>query len=148
MLDPNVQPVRWKVVAGAIGPLDDRDAPGLEAFLPPGGSEIGVAQAVEVEVEQRQAPFGVLVEDHEGRAGHGVFIDAEADPDPPGEDRLPRAELAPERDHLARDGVGGKTLPEALGVQGRMAQEVDGRGVMVRRRSRVRICVVQERGEW
>ncbi len=94
-------------------------------------------------MEQRQPAAEVLAQDDERRARHRILIDAQADRDPAREDRLARAELAPERDHVPGLGVRGEPLAQTLGVQRRMADEVEGRGV-IRRVFALRIGGVHE----
>src|SRR2546430_13339368 len=53
-----------KLVAGAVRPLDDRDTPGVERVLPPGGPELALREAVEVQVIQRQPSAEVRSEEH------------------------------------------------------------------------------------
>src|SRR2546430_13468926 len=114
-----------KLVAGAVRPLDDRDTPGVERVLPSGRAELALREAVEVQVVQRQPSAEVLVQDDERRARDGVLVDAEPDRDAAREDRLPRAQLAPEGDDVTGLGVCREALAKAFGVERRMADEID-----------------------
>src|SRR5579859_554919 len=125
VLEMHVDAVRGEVVARAIGPLDDRDAAGLERLLPAGRAELLAREAVEIEVIERQAPAEVLVEDDERRAGHRLLVEAEADGDASRQHGLPRPELSPERDDVPGLRVRGHALAEPFGVERGVADEVD-----------------------
>src|SRR5437867_7668661 len=112
----------------AVGPLDHRDAATLERLLPPGRPEVLPLEPVQVEVEEWQAATVVLVKDDERRARDRALVEAETRGDALREDGLPRSELAPEREHVTGLRQARETLPDALGVQGGMADEVDGLG--------------------
>jgi hypothetical protein len=60
-----------------LGPLDDDDAARRQVGIQADVVELGTIEAVEIEVDERQPPAGVLVDEREGRAGHFAGIEAQ-----------------------------------------------------------------------
>lgn len=96
-------------------------------------------------MEERHASTVMLVKDDERRARDVAGVEPEPGGDALREHRLPRSELAPEREHVARTGEAREAFTDALGVQGRLAHEIDAVGATRRVRSpfRARICGAQ-----
>src|SRR5687767_1968273 len=137
VLEPHVETVLRQLVPRAVRPLDDGHAAALERLLPPCRAEVRLREAVEVEMEHRHPAARVLVQDDEGRARDLVRVDAEACGDAACEDGLPRTELAPQRDHITRARGLPEALAEPLGVQRRVAHEIERSDIRPPRRARI-----------
>src|SRR5882672_3219640 len=98
VLEKNIEPVRRKSRARAVGPLDHGDAASVERLLPAGGPQVLALEPVEVEMEQRHPTAVVLVEDDEGRARDVARFEAKPRGHPLRADRLAGAKLSPERE--------------------------------------------------
>src|SRR3954468_9274575 len=134
VLEVDIDAVGRQIVAGAIGPFDDREPLRLEHLLPAGRAEVLSFEAVQVEMEEREPAAVMLVKDHEGRARHGAAVQAEACRDALGELRLTCAELAPQREDVPRGRESCEPLADALGVKRRVADEIQIRAPIAARR--------------
>src|SRR5688572_28064332 len=114
----HVETIEREPLAGTIGPFDDRHPARVERLLPARRAEILAFEAIEIEMKERQPPAEMLVEDHEGRARHIRCVQSEAGRDALREDGLPRPELAPQRDDVARTRETRESLADAFGVKG------------------------------
>src|SRR5688500_11410471 len=122
----HVETIERQPLARAVGPLDDRHPARVERLLPARRAEILSFEAIEIEMEERQPSAEMLVQDHERRARHLRCAQSEAGRDALREDGLPRPELAPQRDDVARSGETRESLADAFGVKGRVAHELHG----------------------
>src|SRR5688500_15819640 len=66
----HVETIEREALAGTVGPFDDRHPARVERLLPTCRAEIFTFEPIEIEMEERQPPAEMLVEDHEGRARH------------------------------------------------------------------------------
>src|SRR5438552_19034158 len=109
----------------AVGPLDHRNPAGFKTLFPPGVRQVDSLEAVQVDVKERKPSASVLAKDDERRCRDVRRIDPETDRNAAREDRLPRPELAGEREYIVRSRRAPKTFAEPLGVQRGMTDEID-----------------------
>src|SRR5439155_8233020 len=124
VLEMYVESIRRQRVASAIRPLDHRDATAVERLLPAGRAEVLAFEAIQVGMEERHASTVMLAKDDEGRARDIAGVESESRGDAFREHGLSRAEVAPEREDVARTCEAGEPLADPLGVHVRMAELV------------------------
>src|SRR5262245_40116673 len=76
-----------------------------------------IVEAIEIDVEQRQAAAAIFLDERERRAAHLVRRDAEALREPLHERRLPCAEIAVEQHDVARPERAGETATYVSGLR-------------------------------
>src|SRR5438874_4559665 len=124
VLEVHVETVLGQGRTGAVGPLDDRDAAAVERLFPAGRPEVLALEPVEVQMEERHTATVVLAQDDERRAHDIGGVETETRRDALREHGLPRAELAPEREHITRLRNACEALADAPGVKTGLRHEI------------------------